>query len=67
MKIGNAIGLIAMVVMLSGCAENIDNVVYSDNQTQVDSQESVQLLIDEKEIDEVGCIDVEIAEAISWQ
>ena len=64
MKIGNnAIGLIAMVVMLSGCAENIDNVVYSDNQTQVDSQESVQLLIDEKEIDEVGCIDVEIAES----
>ena len=53
MKIGNAIGLIAMVVMLSGCAENIDNVVYSDNQTQVDSQESVQLLIDEKETDDV--------------
>lgn len=63
MKIGNAIGLIAMVVMLSGCAENIDNVVYSDNQTQVDSQESVQLLIDEKETDEVDCMDVEIAES----
>lgn len=64
MKIGNnAIGLIAMVVMLSGCAGNTDNVIYSDNQTQVDSQESVQLLIDEKEIDEVGCIDVEIAES----
>lgn len=63
MKIGNAIGLIAMVVLLSGCAENRDNVIYSDNQTQVDSQESVQLLIDEKEIDEVGCIDVEIAES----
>lgn len=63
MKIGNAIGLIAMVVMLSGCAENIDNVVYSDNQTQVDSLESVQLLIDEKETDEVDCMDVEIAES----
>ena len=63
MKIGNAIGLTAMVVLLSGCAENTDNVIYSDNQTQVDSQESVQLLIDEKENDEVGCIDVEIAES----
>lgn len=64
MKIeNNAIGLIAMVVMLSGCAGNTDNVIYSDNQTQVDSQESVQLLIDEKEIDEVGCIDVEITES----
>ncbi len=63
MKIGNAIGLIAMVVMVSGCAEHIDNVVYSDNQPQVNSQESVQLLIDEKETDEVDCMDVEIAES----